>query len=127
MNDPPASGRLARLQANVGLSLLLLALAWWLARTEPAFAAAALLSLAVFDLAPARLAAAFWLGAGRLLGRVVSPVALFLLYYAFFTPYAWCFRLLNPKAVDRHFGRGADSLWEARPEGRRTTDFTEPW
>lgn len=119
--------RLTRLQANVGLALVLLVAAWAFGRVDPAFVAFALLALAVFDLPPTELLAAAWLGLGSRLGRVVSPVVLFLLYYAFFVPYAWCYRRFHRAAVDRHFGRDADSLWDERPEGKRATNFTEPW
>lgn len=122
MNSP-----LDRLRANVGIALALLLAAWLLARPPLAAAAIPLLLLAALDLPPSGLLAALWVGTGRAIGRMVAPVALFALYFLFFTPWAFVHRLLHPGAARRFSGEGETSLWRARPKERPTTDFTQPW
>lgn len=118
---------LDRLRANVGAALLLLLAAHLSGAAWPAWLAAALLLLAALDLPPVRPVAALWAGAGRLLHRLVAPVALFLLYYALFVPFALFVRPFRRGAARRYRGDGAPSMWEERPPERRVTDFSDPW
>ncbi|MGH8742505.1 MAG: SxtJ family membrane protein, partial [Burkholderiales bacterium] len=86
---------------------------WWALA-----AAAALLALA---LAAPRLLARpnrLWMRLGLLLGNLVSPVALALLYYGVLAPLGVAMRLSGKDALRLKLDRGADSYWlERKPPG----------
>lgn len=81
----------------------------WAAAVAALFALLALLR-------PAWLAAPnrAWLRLGLLLGRVVSPLALGLLFYLVFAPLGLLMRLTGKDPLRRRREPGADSYWIAR-------------
>lgn len=55
-----------------------------------------------------------WMGFGELLGRVVSPIALGVIFFGVFTPAAWVMRLVGRDAMARSFDAAAPSYWIKR-------------
>lgn len=55
-----------------------------------------------------------WTRFGLLLSRVVSPLALAVLFFAFITPYGWLMRRLGKSHIPVGFDAGASSYWTAR-------------
>jgi hypothetical protein len=55
-----------------------------------------------------------WMGLGRILSRVTTPVFMALLYYLFLTPYAFVMRLVSGDILDERFDRDAKSYWKRR-------------
>lgn len=95
----------------------------WAAATAAAFAAATLFfpgSLAPLNRAWARL--------GILLGNVISPVALALVYYSTIVPIGLLMRLLGKDLLKLRFDRNAASYWlvrdpKARPDQSMKNQF----
>lgn len=65
-----------------------------------------------------------WMGFGLLLGRVVSPIVLGVIFFGLFTPYALIMKIfgrdelrLNIKKVETH--------WKSRSQTIPQTDFTK--
>lgn len=76
---------------------------------------------------PALLAGAnrSWIKLGILLGKVVSPIALSILFYGVFTPLGFVARLRGKDALRQQFDPGADSYWIPRePPGSRHDSMT---
>jgi hypothetical protein len=59
-----------------------------------------------------------WFGLGLLLGRIVSPVVLGIVYFAWITPFALVLRLMKKKLLDLAFDPQASSYWIARSPAR---------
>ena len=55
-----------------------------------------------------------WMALGLLLGRVVSPVVLGVIFYGVFTPVAWVMRLAGRDAMCRRLDPAAASYWVKR-------------
>jgi len=55
-----------------------------------------------------------WLKLGLLLGKIVSPVALGLLFYGVITPIGLVFRLAGKDPLRLKYDRGAESYWIRR-------------
>ena len=59
-----------------------------------------------------------WMKLGVLLGRVVSPIALGILFYAVFTPLGFVIRLMGKDSLRLKFDPGAETYWrERKPPG----------
>ena len=62
-----------------------------------------------------------WMRLGALLARVVSPVALLILFYAVFTPIGWLMRVARRRPLRLAYEPGARTYWIERvppgPEG----------
>ena len=84
-------------------------LRWWAAGVAAAFALVAMVR-------PALLAGLNrqWMKLGVLLGRVVSPIALGLLFYCVLTPLGAVLRLAGKDPLRLRFDRGTDSYWIRR-------------
>lgn len=88
-------------------------LRWWAVVVAAAFA---LLALA----APTLLAAPnrAWTKLGLLLGRIVSPIVLGLMFYAVFTPMGWVLRAMGKDPMRLHRDPAASTYWiERKPPG----------
>lgn len=85
------------------------AIRWWPAGASAVFALAALTR-------PALLTGlnCLWTRFGILLGRVVSPIALGILFYGVFTPLGAAIRLAGKDPLRLRFDPGADSYWIQR-------------
>ena len=95
-------------------------LRWW------AMAASALFALTAM-LKPALLAGLNrrWMKLGILLGKIVSPIALGLLFYGVVTPIGLMMRLTGKDPLRLKFDRGADSYWIRRePPGPPPASMT---
>jgi hypothetical protein len=90
-------------------------------------AAAASLGIAGLALAaPHRLAAPnrWWFKFGLLLGRIVSPIVLGLLFFLLITPVALVIKLMRRDALDRRFDPSRASYWNERdPPGPTGESF----
>jgi hypothetical protein len=65
-----------------------------------------------------------WMKLGELLGRVVSPVVLGLIFYGVFTPVGWAMRLAGRDAMCRAWNPAARSYWVERdPPGPPDDSF----
>jgi hypothetical protein len=65
-----------------------------------------------------------WMKLGELLGRVVSPLVLGLIYFAVFTPVGVVMRLCGRDALCRRFDRAAPTYWVTRdPPGPAQDSF----
>jgi hypothetical protein len=82
---------------------------WWGFAAAAVFALIALLRPALLAI-PNRL----WTRLGVLLGKVVSPIALGILFYAVLTPVAVVLRCTGQDPLRLKIDRGADSYWIAR-------------
>ena len=85
------------------------ALRWWASGLAAVFALAALVK-------PALLAGLnrLWIKLGVLLGKVVSPIALGILFYGVFTPLGVLIRLTGKDPLRLKFDPDADSYWIPR-------------
>jgi hypothetical protein len=93
---------------------------WW------ALAIASVLALVALS-KPSLLAAAnrLWMKLGVLLGKVVSPIALGILFYAVFTPLAAVIRLTGKDPLRLKLDRAAESYWIMRkPPGPAPDSMT---
>ena len=66
-----------------------------------------------------------WTRFGKFMHGVTSAVALFLIYFLFFTPGAALLRLFGRRQLSRHFDPDARTYWAERPKG--DVDFTRPY
>lgn len=82
---------------------------WW--ALIPAVPLIALAAIQPTLLAPIN---KLWFKLGMLLGMVISPIVLGLVYYAFITPYAVILRLMGKKMLDLDFDPNAKSYWIMR-------------
>jgi hypothetical protein len=55
-----------------------------------------------------------WMAFGLLLGRVVSPIVLGVIFYGVFTPVGWAMRLAGRDVMCRQFDPAAGSYWVKR-------------
>ena len=55
-----------------------------------------------------------WMALGLLLGRVVSPIVLGVIFYGVFTPVGWVMRLAGRDAMCRRLDPAAASYWVKR-------------
>ena len=85
------------------------ALRWWASGLAAVFALAALVK-------PALLAGLnrLWIKLGVLLGKVVSPIALGILFYGVFTPLGVLIRLTGKDPLRLKFDPDTDSYWIPR-------------
>jgi Saxitoxin biosynthesis operon protein SxtJ len=93
---------------------------WW------ALAIACVLALVAVS-KPSLLAGAnrLWMKLGVLLGKVVSPIALGILFYGVFTPLAAVIRLTGKDPLRLKLDRAADSYWITRkPPGPAPDSMT---
>ncbi|HET7681215.1 MAG TPA: SxtJ family membrane protein [Xanthobacteraceae bacterium] len=82
---------------------------WWVL-----FPAVLLIMIAAFDpdlLVPLN---KLWFKLGILLGRIVSPIVLGIIYFGFITPYAYVMRLMGKKLLLLDFDPQAKSYWIIR-------------
>jgi hypothetical protein len=96
------------------------ALRWWAVGVAVVFALLALVK-------PALLAGLnrLWIKLGILLGKVVSPIALGILFYGVFTPIGAAMRLAGKDPLRLKFDPGADSYWIPRePPGPPPNSMT---
>lgn len=78
--------------------------------------------------APAMLAMPnrLWTGLGLLLGKIVSPVVIAILFYGVFTPLGLLMRVLGKDSLKLRLDRAATSYWVPRvPPGPRPDSMTE--
>jgi hypothetical protein len=65
-----------------------------------------------------------WMKFGELLNRVVSPIAMGIIFFAVFTPVAIVMRLAGRDALARGYERAAPSYWKRRePPGPADDSF----
>lgn len=55
-----------------------------------------------------------WMKLGDLLGRIVSPIVLGIIFYLAVTPFALVMKLAGRDALSRRFDAGARSYWVSR-------------
>ena len=82
---------------------------WWVFAVGSAFALVALVKPALLAI-PNRL----WTKLGVLLGKVVSPIALAILFYGVLTPIAIVMRVSRQDPLRLRIDRAADSYWIVR-------------
>ena len=67
-----------------------------------------------------------WMKVGELMGRVVSPVVLGVIFFAVFTPAGAIMRLIGRDAMCRSFDAAARSYWVKRdPPGPAESSFRD--
>lgn len=114
----PAEGRKFGLTVG-GAFLALAGLLWWRGRVPAALVFAALGGALVLAglVAPGRLGAVqrAWMGLGRLMSRVTTPVFMGIVYFLILTPIGWVMRLLGKNPVARPPVLG--SFWVRRTGG----------
>ena len=67
-----------------------------------------------------------WMKLGELMGRVVSPIVLGLIFFGVFTPAGAIMRLIGRDAMCRRFDAAARSYWIRRdPPGPAETSFRD--
>ena len=65
-----------------------------------------------------------WMKLGELLGRIVSPLVLGLIFFAMFTPISWGMRLAGRDALRRRFEPHLKTYWQERdPPGPDPRDL----
>jgi hypothetical protein len=118
----PAEGRKFGLTVG-GAFLALAGLLWWRGRVPAALVCAVLGGALVVAglVAPARLGTVrrAWMGFGRLMSRVTTPVFMGIVYFLILTPIGCVMRLLGKNPVARPPVAG--SFWVRRPEGKHGT------
>jgi len=57
-----------------------------------------------------------WLFLGFLLGQIVNPIVLGVLFFAVITPAGWLMRLLGSDPMRRRFDQALSSYWQIRTE-----------
>ena len=89
------------------------ALRWWAAAVAAVFGVLAFVAPAVLA-APNRA----WMKLGLLLGRIVSPIVLGLLFYIVFTPMGWALRAMGKDPMRLRRDASASTYWiERKPPG----------
>lgn len=94
---------------------------WWSVGVSAAFAAIAMVR-------PVLLAGLnrYWMKFGLLLSRIVSPIALGLLYYLAFTPIGLLMRMTGKDPLRLKKDPGATTYWQSRePPGPRPDSMTQ--
>jgi Saxitoxin biosynthesis operon protein SxtJ len=88
-------------------------LRWWAAIVATVFALLALAAPAVLA-APNRA----WMKLGLLLGRIVSPIVLGIMFFAVFTPMGWVLRAMGKDPMRLKRDAAAPTYWiERKPPG----------
>jgi predicted membrane metal-binding protein len=88
-------------------------LRWWAAIVAAVFALLALAAPAVLA-APNRA----WMKLGLLLGRIVSPIVLGIMFFAVFTPMGWVLRAMGKDPMRLKRDAAAQTYWiERKPPG----------
>lgn len=65
-----------------------------------------------------------WMGLGRLLGRLTTPIVTAVLFYLIFTPVGWIMRMLGKDPLRIAYNPQAPSYWqERRPPGPPPADM----
>jgi Saxitoxin biosynthesis operon protein SxtJ len=96
---------------------------WW--ALLPAFLFAALAALRPHWLGWAN---RLWTGLGVLLGKIVAPVALGVLFYGVLTPIGWIMRLAGKDPLRLRLDSSASSYWiERQPPGPPPDSMTHPY
>jgi saxitoxin biosynthesis operon SxtJ-like protein len=115
----PGEGRKFGLTVG-GAFLALAGLLWWRGRVVGALVCAVLGGVLVLAglIVPARLGTVHraWMGFGRLMSRVTTPLFMGIVYFLILTPTGWVMRLLGKNPVARPPVEG--SFWVRRPEGK---------
>ena len=93
---------------------------WWACFVSAALALVALAKPALLR-GPNRL----WMKFGILLGHIVSPIALGLLFYAVFTPMGLVMRLVGKDPLRLRLDREADTYWMPRRTAGAASDFDD--
>ena len=76
-------------------------------------------------LAPAKRA---WMKLGDILGRIVSPIVMGVIYFVIFTPVAIVMRMAGRDALKLRYERALPSYWTRRdPPGPADDSFKEPY
>jgi hypothetical protein len=76
-------------------------------------------------LAPAKTA---WMKLGEILGRIVSPLVLGVIYFGVFTPVAFAMRLARRDALSLRLDKTLPTYWVRRdPPGPADDSFKEPY
>jgi len=76
-------------------------------------------------LAPAKRA---WMKLGDLLGRIVSPVVMAVIYFGIFTPVAFAMRFAGRDALSLRLDKTLPTYWVRRdPPGPADDSFKEPF
>jgi hypothetical protein len=60
-----------------------------------------------------------WMGAGLILGTIVSTLILILFFYLVLTPYGWLLRACGKDFLGKRRGPPTDSYWTARAGPQR--------
>jgi hypothetical protein len=124
----PAEGRRFAFVVG-GVFLLLSALAWRGGHPLAAALTGAPGTLLVVAglVAPARLAPVqrAWMTFGRALSKVTAPVVMAVFYYVALTPTALLRRRFGGNPLREH--RRAETVWTARPAGRRRSNLERPF
>jgi hypothetical protein len=69
-----------------------------------------------------------WMKLGDILGRIVSPIVLGVIYFAIFTPVAVAMRLAKRDALKLRLERSLPTYWNRRdPPGPADDSFKEPY
>jgi hypothetical protein len=55
-----------------------------------------------------------WLKLGELLSRIVSPIALAILFFGIFVPFGWVLRMAGRNALRLGYNRNASTYWSPR-------------
>ena len=118
---PFSAGKARRFGLLVGGAFLILAaLSAWRGRTLPVVAAVSGIGLTLVIgalIAPTRLATAYraWMGIAKILGSIMTPLFMSVMYFVVLTPVAVIRRLVggNPLVT-----RGSESFWVTRPVTR---------
>ena len=115
----PEEGRKFGLTVG-GAFLALAGLLWWRGRVRGALVFAVLGGALVLAglVVPARLGTVqrAWMGFGRLMSRVTTPVFMGIVYFVILTPIGWVMRLFGKNPVARPPVEG--SFWVRRPGGK---------
>jgi len=115
----PGEGRKFGLTVG-GAFLALAGLLWWRDRVPAALVCAVLGGALILAglVAPTRLGTVHraWMGFGRVLSRVTTPVFMGVVYFLILTPIGWGMRLFGKNPIARPPVGG--TFWVRRPEGK---------
>jgi len=130
--DPlvPGSDRTFGLVLAAAAGLVALRL-WWssnVAWPVPLVLAAVLVVLAVFRAGSLRPANLLWMKLGRLMGRIVSPLVLGIMFFGIVTPIGFLMRVAGKSPLKLNYDPSADSYWIPRnPPGPAPESMGDPF